>query len=103
MQIRSLTVFVYKMWGIKSCVITVTLHHVFQLVVDLTQSVHQLKPVWIASVKIRALTHNVEWMQYAELTQTIVLAAIVQTITVETLLHSVADLNALEMMNVHTT
>jgi hypothetical protein len=42
-------------------------------------------------------------MQYAELTQTIVLAAIVQTITVETLLHSVADLNALEMMNVHTT
>jgi hypothetical protein len=75
---------------------------VLQLVVDLTRSVHQLKPVWIANVKIHALTHSVEWMQYAELTLTIVLAAIVQTVTVETLLYSVVDLNALVMMSVHT-
>jgi hypothetical protein len=77
--------------------------YVLQLVVDLTQSVHQPKPVWIANVKIHAFTHSVEWMQYAELTLTIVLAAIVQTVTVETLLYCVTDLNAPVMMSVHTT
>lgn len=85
-----------------SCVSALTFHFVLQLDVDLIQSAHQLKPVWIASVKIHALTHNVEWMQYVELTVTIVLAAIVQTIIVEILLYSAADLNVPVMMNVHT-
>jgi len=42
-------------------------------------------------------------MLYAELTRIIVLAAIVQTVTVETPLYSVADLSALVMLIVLTT